>query len=80
MTRQTDLFGAAKAPPRDKRADAKPVQVRLSLEGGTERAWYLAKDGQPAKWVPKHGVTQGEGADEGVWTMPAGWARERGWL
>lgn len=80
MSRQSDLFGPVKAAPRDRRADARPVVVRLSYEGETPDAWHLAKLGQPPRWVPKFGVTRGEGGQDDAWTMPTGWARERGWL
>lgn len=78
--KQRDLFGPQKATPRDKRADAKPVRIRLSYEGETNDAWHLAKAGQEPRWIPKSVVSRGEGAEEDVWTVPPGWARERGWL
>ena len=80
MTRQRDLFGPQKAVAKNTKADAKPVEIQLEYAGETGDAWHLAKAGQPARWIPKSIAKRGEGAHDVRWTMPAGWARERGWL
>ena len=80
MTRQHDLFGPQKAVAPDRKADARAVTLQLDYEGETDGAWLLAKTGQPAKWVPKSRASRAEDGSDDRWTMPAGSARERGWL
>lgn len=75
-----DLFGPP--PPVDRRRDGEPVTLPLRFLTETEDAFFLAanRSSATAKWVPKKLARRGDGPEAGLFTMPRGIARERGWL
>jgi hypothetical protein len=75
-----DLFGHKGPTPKD----TTPVSVPLMHHpaGSTDKAWMLSKPGRgnAPKHAPRSLVTEGEGPNAGIFTMPRWIALERGWL